>query len=185
MSPTPAAPLVVVMGVAGAGKTTLGTALAQRLRVPFVDADDFHDPRSVAQMAAGVPLDDTDRLPWLHRIGGWLGKHTPTGGVATCSALKRTYRDILREHAPTTLFAHLHGTIDVVQRRMANRTGHFMPTSLARSQFATLEPLDTDEAGYMINLDNPVDALVDTLLGAIGHPTPPELSDPGTTGEPT
>src|SRR6476661_962116 len=85
----PAPPLVVMMGVSGSGKTTVGAALAQRLRVPFADADDFHPPENIAKMAAGIPLDDSDREPWLQTIAAWLGEHAATGGVASCSALKR------------------------------------------------------------------------------------------------
>src|SRR4029453_7137538 len=89
--------LVTVMGVSGCGKTTVGAALAHRLRVPFEDADDLHPPANVAKMSAGIPLDDTDRLPWLRTVGAWLRAHSAGGGVTSCSALRRSYRDILRE----------------------------------------------------------------------------------------
>src|SRR6185503_8134662 len=101
--------LVVVMGVTGCGKSTVGIALARRLGVPFADADDFHSQENVAKMAAGAPLDDADRGPWLHAIGAWLAEHAEHGAVASCSALKRAYRDVLREHAPDAFFVHLHG----------------------------------------------------------------------------
>ncbi|MEV0675663.1 gluconokinase [Actinosynnema sp. NPDC050436] len=159
---------IVVMGVSGSGKTTAGTALARRLGVPFADADDFHPPANIAKMAAGVPLDDADRAPWLRAVGAWLAAH-PHGGVVTCSALKRAFRDGLRAAAPTVRFVHLSGDPEVVRARVANRAGHFMPVGLVTSQFATLEPLAPDEAGLVLDLDRPVDALVDAYLGA--HPT--------------
>src|SRR6476661_6515577 len=99
---------IVVMGVSGSGKSTVGAALAQRLRVPFADADDFHPPANIAKMTAGEALDDTDRQPWLEAIGEWLVGHQQTGGVMSCSALKRKYRDQLRQHAADVEFLHLH-----------------------------------------------------------------------------
>jgi gluconokinase len=168
-SALPDPPLVTVMGVSGSGKTTVGAALAQRLRVPFADADDFHPPANVAKMSAGIPLDDDDRLPWLRTIGEWLAAHSGTGAVVSCSALKRAYRDVLRESAPGQFFVHLHGTRDVVARRVAGRPGHFMPASLVDSQFATLEPLADDEAGLTLDLDRSVDDLVADFITAT-HP---------------
>jgi gluconokinase len=156
-------PLLTVMGVSGSGKTTVGAALAQRLRVPFADADDFHPPANVAKMSAGIPLDDADRLPWLRAIGSWQAEHAD-GGVISCSALRRSYRDVLRAAAPTQLFVHLAGTPEVIARRVAGRPGHFMPVSLVESQFATLEPLGPDENGVVLDLDHSVDELVDEFL---------------------
>lgn len=164
----PSPPLLTVMGVSGSGKTTVGAALAQRLRVPFADADDFHPPENVAKMAAGVPLDDADRLPWLHTIGAWLAAHADSGGVISCSALKRSYRDVLREAAPTQFFVHLDGSPEVVARRVKGRPGHFMPASLVDSQFATLEPLGADENGVALDLDRSVDDLVEDYLAVAG-----------------
>src|SRR5436190_7655090 len=120
-------PLVVAMGVSGSGKSTVGAALAQRLRVPFADADDFHPPANVAKMTAGHALDDDDRYPWLEAIGEWLVEHREAGGVMSCSALKRKYRDQLRHHVPGVEFLHLHGSPEVIARRQASRPGHFMP----------------------------------------------------------
>ena len=154
-------PLVTVMGVSGSGKTTVGAALAQRLGVPFADADDFHPAANVAKMSAGVPLDDLDRLPRLHILRSWQAEHAATGAVLTCSALRRWYRDVLREAAPTQVFVHLDGRPEVVARRVAGRPGHFMPASLVESQFATLEALQPDEAGFALDLDQPVDDLVE------------------------
>ena len=154
---------IVVMGVSGSGKSTVGAALAQRLRVPFADADDFHPPASIAKMTAGVPLDDDDRHPWLETIGDWLAEH-PAGGVMSCSALKRTYRDQLRRHRPDVEFLHLSGSADVVARRQASRPGHFMPASLVASQFETLEPLEPDEPGITIDVEQSVDSIVDEYV---------------------
>ena len=143
---------IVVMGVSGSGKSTVGAALAQRLRVPFADADDFHPAENIAKMSAGQPLDDDDRRPWLESIGAWLAEHAD-GGVMSCSALKRNYRDHLRDHAPTTLFAHLAGSVEVISRRQASRPGHFMPPALLASQFETLEQLTSDERGLTVDVD--------------------------------
>lgn len=169
--PVPDPPLLTVMGVSGSGKTTVGAALAQRLRVPYADADDFHPPENVAKMSSGIPLDDVDRLPWLRAIGQWLAAHVAGGGVISCSALKRSYRDVLREAAPDQLFVHLAGTPEVIARRVAGRPGHFMPTSLVESQFATLEPLGDDEHGLVLDVDHSVDELVESYLTAATSPT--------------
>ena len=154
---------VVVMGVSGSGKSTVGAALAQRLRVPFADADDFHPPANVAKMTAGEALDDHDRHPWLEAVGGWLAQH-PAGGVMSCSALKRKYRDQLRHHAPGVAFLLLDGTPEVIRRRQAGRPGHFMPASLLTSQFSTLEQLAPDEHGVTVNVDQSIDAIVDEYV---------------------
>jgi gluconokinase len=142
---------IVVMGVTGAGKSTVGTRLAERLGVPFRDADDFHPPSNIAKMSAGKPLTDDDRWPWLDAIGAHLAAHRGTGCVVTCSALKRAYRDRLRAAAPALRFVHLHGDLALVAARQAARQGHFMPASLVPSQFATLEA-PTPEEG-VVTLD--------------------------------
>ncbi len=172
------APLVVVMGVTGAGKTTVGVALGRRLRVPFADADDFHSQANIDKMSAGVALDDADRLPWLRAVGTWLAGHTGTGGVVSCSALKRAYRDVLRESAPTACFVHLYGDAEVIGARVAGRPGHFMPASLVTSQLETLEPLEPDECGLVLDLSRPVDELVDAYLAAARSSPPPDLTPP-------
>lgn len=154
---------IVVMGVSGSGKSTVGAALAQRLRVPFADADDFHPPANIAKMTAGQPLDDDDRHPWLETIGRWLAEHAD-GGVMSCSALKRKYRDQLRMHDPDVMFLYLAGTPEVIGRRQASRPGHFMPASLLRSQFDTLEPLTPDEFGITIDVDQDIDSIVDEYI---------------------
>ncbi|MHA3021915.1 gluconokinase [Mycobacterium sp. BMJ-28] len=159
---------IVVMGVSGSGKSTVGAALAQRLRVPFADADDFHPPANIEKMKAGHPLDDADRGPWLDAIGRWLGEHCAAGGVMSCSALKRRYRDQLRGHCAGTEFLHLSGTPEVIGARQASRPGHFMPASLLASQFDTLEPLAADEGGVVIDVGQSIDAIVDTYISLTG-----------------
>jgi len=154
------------MGVSGSGKSTVGAALAERLRVPYADADDFHPPGNIAKMNAGEPLDDDDRRPWLEAIGRWLAEHDR--GVVTCSALKRSYRDLLREHRPDVVFVHLHGDPEVIARRQAGRPGHFMPASLLDSQLATLEPLGNDERGFVVDVGPPVDRVVEEIDERLG-----------------
>jgi gluconokinase len=154
---------IVVMGVSGSGKSTVGAALAGRLGVPFEDADDLHPPANVAKMTRGEPLDDDDRWPWLERIGEWLVEHVD-GGVIACSALKRKYRDQLRHHCHSVEFLHLEGGRDVIERRQASRPGHFMPASLLTSQFETLEPLAPDERGVVVDVSGSVDEIVEGYL---------------------
>jgi gluconokinase len=163
-------PLLVVMGVSGSGKSTVGAALAQRLGVPFADADDLHPAANIAKMTRGEPLDDHDRHPWLEIIGRWLADH-PGGGVVSCSALKRKYRDQLRQHVPGVELLHLQGTREVIARRQASRPGHFMPASLLTSQFATLEPLEPDERGLVIDVDQSVDRIVSQYVEQHGTGT--------------
>jgi gluconokinase len=147
------APLIVVTGVSGSGKTTIGQKLAGRLAVPYAEADDFHSPHNVAKMRAGIPLDDEDRRPWLDAIAAWLAGHAGRGGVVTCSALKRGYRDRLAAASPDVFFLHLDGSAELIAGRLAVRKGHFMPESLLRSQIDALEPLGPDESGAAIPID--------------------------------
>lgn len=151
---------VVVMGVSGSGKSSVGAALAQRLRAPFADADDFHPPENIAKMTEGHPLDDDDRRPWLDAVGEWLATRD-RGGVMGCSALRRIYRDQLRAHRDDLAFVHLHGERELIARRQATRPGHFMPAALLDSQFATLEPLDPDEHGIVVDIGQSVDDIVE------------------------
>jgi carbohydrate kinase (thermoresistant glucokinase family) len=151
------------MGVSGSGKSKVGAALAQRLRVPFADADAFHPEANVAKMAGGEPLTDDDRYPWLEAIGEWLAQHRD-GGVISCSALKRKYRDQLRTHCSRIEFLHLSGSPELIGRRIAARSGHFMPASLLKSQFDTLEPLGADEDGVTIDVGDTVDAIIESFL---------------------
>jgi gluconokinase len=159
--------LVVVMGVTGAGKSTVGTKLAERMGVPFRDADAFHPPSNIAKMSAGQPLTDDDRWPWLDAIGAHLAAHRATGCVVTCSALKRAYRDRLRTAAPGLRFVHLHGDVALVAARQAARQGHFMPASLVPSQFATLETPTPDEGVITLDVAATPDALVAEAIAAL------------------
>ncbi|WP_405738727.1 gluconokinase [Streptomyces sp. NBC_00028] len=144
--------VVVVMGVAGTGKTTIGPLLAARLGVPYAEGDDFHPSANIAKMSAGTPLTDDDRWPWLDAIGDWAHGREGLGGVVSCSALKRSYRDRLRVAAPGLVFVHLAGDRALIEDRMSHRQGHFMPTALLDSQFATLQPLEGDETGVVVDV---------------------------------
>ncbi|MBD3931509.1 gluconokinase [Streptomyces chumphonensis] len=157
------------MGVSGSGKTTVGTRLAERLAVPYAEADDFHPPGNVAKMAAGTPLTDEDRAPWLDAIAEWLAGRGGAGGVVTCSALKRRYRDRLRSAAPGVFFLHLDGSPELVARRLGERRGHFMPPSLLRSQFDALEPLHEDEPGAAVGIDGSPEETVERALAALAR----------------
>jgi gluconokinase len=167
-SPPRTSPPIVVMGVSGSGKSTVGAALAQRLGVPFADADAFHPQSNIAKMSAGTPLTDEDRYPWLEAVGQWLAQH-PDGGVMSCSALKRRYRDQLRSHCLPIVFLHLTGSPELIARRQAGRPGHFMPSTLLKSQFATLEPLGPDEAGIALDVGQSVESIVDKFLEYLSH----------------
>ena len=159
---------IVVMGVSGSGKSTVGAALAQRLQVPFADADDFHPEANIAKMTAGQPLTDDDRWPWLEALGAWLETHSE-GAVMTCSALKRSYRDVLRQHVPALGFIHLHGDRALIAQRQATRPGHFMPAALLDSQFATLEPLQSDEAGFLVDVSPEIDEIVEAAVAGLAQ----------------
>lgn len=151
------------MGVSGSGKSTVGAALARRLGVPFADADAFHPQANIAKMAAGTPLTDDDRYPWLEAVGQWLADHE-NGGVMSCSALKRGYRDRLRSHCPRIEFLHLTGSPELIGRRQAGRPGHFMPSALVKSQFDILEPLAPDEHGIALDVGSSVDSIVERFV---------------------
>ena len=139
------APILVVMGVAGTGKSTVAGMLAKHLNWELQEGDDLHPPENVAKMAAGIPLDDDDRWPWLDAIAAWIRNKTERGepGLVTCSALKRSYRDRLR--GPNVVFVFLNGPSEVIEARMARRQHHYMPLSLLHSPLATLEPPGSDE----------------------------------------
>ncbi|MFI6172808.1 gluconokinase [Nocardia sp. NPDC051052] len=149
--PERALPVVVVMGVSGSGKSTVGRALAAELGVEYAEGDDFHPAANIAKMAAGIPLDDADRAPWLDLVAAWMGERTERGGVITCSALKHAYRDRLRAAASDAFFLHLAAPREELAHRMTDRTGHFMPSSLLDSQLAALEPLADDERGSTVD----------------------------------
>ncbi|GAA4805130.1 gluconokinase [Tomitella cavernea] len=152
-------PLVVVMGVSGCGKTTIGTRLAERLHIPFIDGDDLHTTANAAKMAVGRPLGDDDRWPWLDRVGEELAYAGAAGLVIACSALKRRYRDAIRAHAPTVVFVHPAAPKEVVAERIAARKGHFMPAALLASQYADLEVPGWDERCVTVDVTQPLPAV--------------------------
>jgi gluconokinase len=156
------------MGVSGTGKTTVGTLLAERLGVEYADADVFHSDAARAKMTAGRPLSDDDRWPWLDAIGAWLAQQV-NGGVASCSALKREYRDRLRRAAPDLVLLFCQGSHELIAERMAARPHHFMPPSLLESQFAALEPPDEDEHAVTVDVAQPPEAIVARFLATVGH----------------
>lgn len=156
---------LVVMGVSGCGKSTLGARLAERLGLPFLEGDALHPTRNVALMRAGVALTDDDRRDWLDAIAQRLRALPADAGlVIACSALKRRYRDRLRQACPDLRFVHLHGAPGVIGARLAQRRDHYMPPSLLDSQLDTLEPLAADEAGWTLDLQHNVDALLAQTL---------------------
>jgi gluconokinase len=157
---------VVVMGVSGSGKTTVGAALADALGLRFVDGDALHPAANVAKMAAGIPLDDADRAPWLDAVGAVLAAGQV---VVACSALKRAYRDRLRAAAPDLELVFLDGSRELLASRMAARPGHFMPASLLDSQLATLEPPTADEHPVTVDVAAPVPEIVESLVERMVH----------------
>jgi gluconokinase len=159
--------VVVVMGVAGTGKTTIGPLLADRLGVPYAEGDDFHPQANIDKMSAGIPLDDDDRWPWLDAIGAWARGRAGLGGVVSSSALKRAYRDRLRAAAPGIVFVHLTGSRELIASRMAQRQGHFMPTELLDSQFATLQPLQADERGVEVGVSGTPEEITERAVAAL------------------
>jgi gluconokinase len=160
--------ILVVMGVSGSGKSTVGGVLAGRLGWPLAEGDDFHPAENVAKMAAGHPLDDNDRGPWLARIREWMDAQESEGrsGIVTCSALKRRYRDVLRDGEVT--FVYLHGTREQLLARLTARQGHFMPASLLDSQLADLEPPGPDERAIRVDIGATAAVQAQTILDKIG-----------------
>lgn len=159
----------VFMGVSGSGKTTVAERVAHELGLPFAEADAFHPRANIDKMAAGTPLADDDRWPWLRELAGWIAAHDALGEstVMACSALKRSYRDLLREGAPGVHFLHMHGPEEVIWERLAAREDHFMPPALLRSQLETLQPLDPDEAGREFDVRADADTLVRESLAYV------------------
>ncbi|MDN5604504.1 MAG: gluconokinase [Kocuria sp.] len=167
-----APPLILVMGVSGAGKTTIGSLLGTRLGAEFIDADSLHPLSNVEKMAAGNPLTDEDRWPWLHVVGQTLQKAAAVGPegaglVIACSALRRSYREAILAEAPRTFFVHLAGDEETLSHRLEGRSDHFMPTGLLRSQLETLEELGDHEPGARIDIDAPIDHILDDSVRAI------------------
>ena len=164
-----ALPPLVVMGVSGCGKSTVGSLLGERLGVPFFDGDDFHPPANKAKMAGGVPLNDDDRAPWLAEIGAALAN--PAGGanscIIACSALKRSYRDLLRSFAPDTVFIHLSGDAATISDRLSARKHEYMPGSLLASQLATLEPLESNETHILVDIHADPAAVAERIVTSL------------------
>lgn len=165
---------VVVMGVSGCGKTTVAEGLAAVTGWRFAEGDAYHPRANIEKMASGVPLTDADRLPWLQRLASWIGEQEAAGrsSVMSCSALRRSYRDVLRSGAPDVRFVHLHGTRAVLEERIAARAGHFFPARLLQTQLATLEPLGEDEAGTVVDVDLTPEEQVAAALAALGLTRP-------------
>lgn len=175
---------VVVMGVAGSGKTTVAALLAGRLGASFAEGDDFHSPQNVAKMAAGHPLDDDDRWPWLRGIRDWFAKELNEGrsAVVPCSALRRGYRELLATAGPpgTVRFVHLTGSYELLRARIQGRAGHFMKPEMLDSQLATLEPLRSDETGFAVDVTARPDEIVDEILHRLdgdAAPTTPAATE--------
>ena len=144
--------IIVVMGVSGSGKSTVAKGIATTMGWDFAEGDEFHPKANVDKMASGIPLTDEDRWPWLHLIGDWISERVSHGqsAVVACSALRRAYRDILRDGRPQVRFCHVLADPEVIEDRMEEREGHYMPASLLPSQLATLEDLEEDEPGVVI-----------------------------------
>jgi len=160
---------MVVMGVTGSGKTTVGEALAHAISATYVDGDRLHPQANIAKMSAGIPLDDADRGPWLAKVGETL-RQRPAPVIVGCSALKRAYRDFITEMAGApVLFIYLDGSRELISKRMHERTGHFMPTSLLDSQFATLEVPNEDENAIAVAIDAPLEEIVAKIEAKFGE----------------
>jgi gluconokinase len=156
---------IVLMGVAGSGKSTVMQRMRERLVWPSAEADEFHSVTNVAKMSSGQPLSDEDRWPWLRALATWIGAREAAheNCLVTCSALKRAYRDVLRDGHQTVRFVHLVAPTDVLERRMAQRRDHYMPPSLLGSQLDTLEPLQRDEPGIVLSSERSPDQIVDEI----------------------
>ena len=178
-SPVPA-PLVVVMGVTGCGKSTVGQLLADRLGVPFVEGDALHPPENVERMARGIALTDDDRRGWLQalaqRIDAACHQQHQQGLVVSCSALKRAYREVLRAASPNLAFVYLHGSHTLIAERLAARVGHYMPASLLPSQFQILEVPAPDELALTLDVSLPPHTLAEQAAAWVqSQPTRPDV----------
>jgi len=160
-------PPIIIMGVQGSGKSTIGDLLAQRLGVPHVDGDSLHSVANKEWMASGQALSDAQRLPWLHKVGESLALGTGSGIVVACSALKRSYRDLLREHAPSMLTVFARGDMDLIYARITARRHEYMPPSLLRTQFDDLEERQADEPGVTVDIAMTPEQIVDQVIAVI------------------
>jgi gluconokinase len=170
MHQVPGVAAVVVMGVSGAGKSTVGRLIATRLGCPFRDADSFHPRANIEKMASGQPLADEDRWPWLRAIAAWIAQHRAAGTtcVVTCSALKRRYRDLVTDNQRTDVrLVYLKGDIDLVAARLKVRTGHFMPPALLRSQFDALEEPHADEQAIAVPIEETPEEIADAVITSL------------------
>lgn len=177
--PSSSPPVLVIMGVSGVGKSTVAALLSERLGWDFAEGDAMHPTANVEKMAAGHPLDDDDRWPWLEIVATWIRDHTEAGrpGIITCSALKRAYRDVLRGSDAAgpggdVVFVHLAGPTDLIGERLESRTDHFMPPALLRSQVATLEPLGSDEHHIVVDVGDSPALEVDQIIAQLELPAP-------------
>jgi gluconokinase len=177
--------VVVVMGVSGSGKTTVGALLAGRLHWEFEDADDLHPAANVAKMHAGIPLTDADRWPWLHAVAGWIDETRRAGrhGVIACSALKRSYRDIIIGDRPDVQLIYLKGDQPFIAARLACRHGHFMPAGLLKSQFEALEEPTADERPIVMSINRRPREIVDELLSMTGPTLTGPVAHPSNTNQ--
>lgn len=166
--------IVVVMGVAGSGKTTVAKGIAVSMSWLFAEGDAFHPEANVEKMHSGIPLTDEDRWPWLRLIGDWMSGQEDAGQsvVVTCSALRRPYRDLLREGRPAVRFCHVTAGQRMIQDRLEHRQGHYMPASLLPSQLATLEPLEPDEPGVTVSGEGSEPEVLARALDALGLEPP-------------
>jgi len=161
---------IILMGVSGSGKSTVGAALAREINAKFIDGDDLHPRANIQKMASGTPLNDDDRAPWLLRLNdaAYSLRHKNETGVIVCSALKRRYRDALRKDNEGMVFIYMKGSFDVIADRLKARAGHFMPTDLLRSQFDALEEPGDDEPDVLrVNIDHKFDGVVDRCVAAL------------------
>jgi len=168
--PIPGIAAIVVMGVSGAGKSTVGRLIAARLGCPFRDADSFHPKANIEKMSRGEPLTDEDRWPWLRAIADWIAQHRAAGTtcVATCSALKRSYRDLVTAHQRHDVrLVYLKGDFELIAARLKARTGHFMPPGLLRSQFEALEQPAADEHAIAVSIDAAPEEIADRTLAVL------------------
>jgi len=158
---------IVVMGVTGAGKSTIGALLAETLKRPLIEGDSLHPPANIAKMSQGVPLNDDDRGPWLKAIAARIDEARKAGRpvVVTCSALKRSYREILEDGHDDVRFVYLRGAKGLIAERLAARTNHFMPPGLLDSQFAALQEPAEDEPSIVIAIDAAPNDIVRTIVG--------------------